>query len=436
MIGRRSAAHVVGALLALSAHSPAWAEEGTPILRAHSRTVDVRDGDRLLRGVWNADPASALDVYDARRTRGGKRVTFISDIDSLSFEVRPGDRRDFTILLDDRDSCRTRVSAMAGAERVGSDSTTDPVTVPIAIRHGKLHLGGTINGSETLDLIFDTGADMNVLYPSALRRGARIRFDGTASNSGTGGTTVRQTSRDNRLEVAGLRWERETILYVEKQADRADGIIGYPAFEDRIVEIDYDRMVLRVHDTLPPHAGFARTALLPVGSLTAVAADLAGGWNQASGPFILDTGGTGTVMVNQAFATAHGLRGALRRLGTSRSRGVGSGVVRNEVLLLPELSVAGLVLHGVPVHVELPDPGNAAPPGGALCMDVLRRFNTLLDYPAGQAYFKPSATFATPFRPGIFARPWPAIALGAICLAALAALARSVRRRARPLAGR
>jgi hypothetical protein len=114
-----------------------------------------------------------------------------------------------------------------------------------------------------LDLIFDAGADINVLYPSAMDKGGRLQFDGTVSNAGTGGTTLRQTSHDNRVGTAGLRWDHEPVMYVEKQADAADGILGYRVFEDRVVEIDYDRMLMIVHDALPPHAsGFAKTAAI------------------------------------------------------------------------------------------------------------------------------------------------------------------------------
>ena len=60
-----------------------------PVLRAHSSQVDIQDGDVLLKGAWTVDPVVALDVYDARRSAAGKRVTFITDQESLSFEVQP-----------------------------------------------------------------------------------------------------------------------------------------------------------------------------------------------------------------------------------------------------------------------------------------------------------------------------------------------------------
>ena len=389
------------------------AEESLPLLHAVSKTVDVRDGGRFLEGVWIADPANPLDVYAARKTARPKTITFLSDVDSLSFPVEAGRNYDFVILLGDADSCRTRIAtAMRGCRRAEAPA---PTVVPIAIRHGKLHVEGRINGSGPLDLIFDTGADIHVLYPSGRRKGVEVTFDGSARNTGTGGTVDRRVSRDNHLEVGGLSWDHEPFLYVEKQADAADGIVGYPAFEDEVIEIDYGSMTMTVQETLPAHAAdFVRAGMHFQGSLTSVEAGMGLGSARTTGLFVLDTGGAGTLMANRAFAAKHDLYGALPRRGASTSRGVGNGAVHNEVVLLPELTLAGVDLRDVPMHVELPAEGAADPPQGTLCMDVLSRFDTILDYSRYDAYFRPNAGVDAPFRKSIGAWVLAAAAGGAL----------------------
>ena len=63
-----------------------------------------------------------------------------------------------------------------------------------------------MSGVELGKLIFDTGADTTVLYPSSAKKGARLELDGTSLNFGTGGATTRGTSSDNRsgIDVALL----------------------------------------------------------------------------------------------------------------------------------------------------------------------------------------------------------------------------------------
>jgi hypothetical protein len=341
--------------------------------------------------------------------------------------VQPGRTYDFTLLLDGKVACPTRISTLTqGFKRTGAAPASGPVAIPISISHGKLHLHGRFNDSKPLDLIFDTGADIQVLYPSALEKGARLQFDGSVNNAGTGGRVLRQTSSDNRLEVGGLAWDHERVLYIEKQADNSDGIVGYPVFQDKVVELDFDRMLMIIHETLPAYAaGFTRTAMPPAGTLTAVEAGLGLGTRRENGLLLLlDTGGSGTLTVNAAFARAHGLSGAMRKLGNSTLGGVGPGVVRADLVLLPELTLAGQTLKNVPITVELPGELPVAPQGGALFMEILRRFNLIFDYPRNEAYFKPNARFGAPFRVRAAGPPWYAKAgLAAVIVASLGGLA-------------
>jgi hypothetical protein len=405
-------------LAAVIATQAALAQQDLPVLRANSATVDVRDGDRFYKGDWVVQPTVALDTYVARRTTEAKRITFISDIESLSFDVLPGQTYDFVILLNGKDACHTRISTMTQSyRRIDPNATTGPVAIPISIRRGKLHLEGKTNDSRMLDFIFDTGAEICALYPSAIAKGAKLQFDGTTLNAGTGGTTLRQTSSDNRLEIAGLRWDHEPFMYVEKQADRADGIVGYTVFEGKVVEFDFDRMVMIVHDTLPAHAaGFTKTPMPLSPSLPAVESTLVNGEKRASGLFVLDTGGTGAMVVNQAFAATHSLHGTMKILRTGTSRGVGSAGIRNHVLLLPQLTIAGFDVPNVPINVELPSDDNQAPPGGVLCMEVLQRFNSILDFQRNEAYFKPNTNFNAPFK-ARFSGPPTSVVIGIALIA-------------------
>jgi len=407
--------------MVLSMDRPAVAQPDLPVLKANSETVDVQDGERFLKGVWVIDRALALDVYDAQRTLREKRITFISDIDSISFDVEPGHNYDFIILFKGKDTCRTRISTMRQSfRRISEPEGSRSETIPISIRHGMLNLKGRLNSSDELDLIFDTGAETCLLYPSAARKGARLQLDGTTNNVGTGGATLRRTSSDNRLQISGLVWEHEPVIHVEKQAGKADGLVGCTLFDGKVVEIDYDRMVMIVQDALPASsAEFAKTPIVFSGALPAVAVGLNGNGLKTSGLFILDTGGTGAMNVNQAFATGRGLRGAFQKAGTSASRGLGSGAICNEVVRVPEMTLAGFTIPNVPIHVELPSDRNQAPPGGVVCMEVLKRFNTILDYRRNEAYFKPNKFFGEPFKPGSLSKRWYAVLAIAVVVAAL-----------------
>ena len=204
--------------------APVWAgsDVALPVLRATSRTVDIEDGKRSLTGGWTISPEVPLDVYFARRAAGERRVTFRSDVDSITFDVRNGEHHDFEVLLDGKRCCHTRISTLrlpprSTATLPTSGPDTIPFTIPFTIgADNKIHVIGHINDSQALDLLFDLGADTNVLFPSGMEKGVTLEFDGKVENAGSGGSVMRSVSGDNRLAVGTLRWDHEAVLFVEE----------------------------------------------------------------------------------------------------------------------------------------------------------------------------------------------------------------------------
>lgn len=381
---------------------PAGLQDETPVLRARAATLDVIDGGHLRRGYWTADPALPLDVYEARRSSVPRRIEFRSDLGSLTLDVAPGTTRDFVIELEGGGRCATRVSARRlGAVRSPGASGELPFRLGA---DGKLHVEGRIGDSEPLDLMFDTGADTPVLYPSGVAKVPGLRVDGTQQNAGFSGVVRRATSSGNRLTIGGFTWEDESVLIVEEDVDHADGIVGWVLFEDLILALDPAAGRGAVVETRPePSAGGVLLPLEYHGSLPYVALTLGLGGRSVAGLFVLDTGSSASLHVEAEFARRHDLVGTLATLGTSRSGGLGGGRVTNDVVRLPELSLGGLTLADVPIH--LPRSGGA-PRGtaGTLGMDVLRHFDLVLDARSDVLELRPGAAHAEPFRRDYFPR--------------------------------
>ena len=149
------------------------AQNGVPVIKANSTTVDIQDGHNFRKGHWTIDPNIKVDTYYPQRSRTVKTVAFRTDIDSISFEVEPGRDYDFVILLNGRDSCRTRISAMRRSGTMGgSDVLSAPAEIPFT-RTGdnQIRLEARVNGSNPLVLLFDTGADTTVSSGHRLQRG-------------------------------------------------------------------------------------------------------------------------------------------------------------------------------------------------------------------------------------------------------------------------
>ena len=82
-----------------------FAQKKLPIIKANSTSVDIKDDNQLRKNAWTIVPEEKLDVY----TTSAKKVTFYTDIDSISFKVEPKKQYDFVILLNGKDSARTKI---------------------------------------------------------------------------------------------------------------------------------------------------------------------------------------------------------------------------------------------------------------------------------------------------------------------------------------
>ena len=82
-----------------------FAQKKLPIIKANSTSVDIKDNNQLRKNAWRIVPEEKLDVY----TTSAKKVTFYTDIDSISFKIDPKKNYDFIILLNGKDSARTQI---------------------------------------------------------------------------------------------------------------------------------------------------------------------------------------------------------------------------------------------------------------------------------------------------------------------------------------
>lgn len=83
------------------------AEHEIPVIKATSKKVDIRDGNIFKKAYWNISPKLKPDVYET--TSKNKKVTFYTDIDSISFVVKPDEKYNFIILLNNTDSALTQI---------------------------------------------------------------------------------------------------------------------------------------------------------------------------------------------------------------------------------------------------------------------------------------------------------------------------------------
>ena len=81
----------------------------TPVIKSRSRTVTITDGHHVKKNYWYVMPERSPDVYYVEIPLHPHRVTFTTDVESISFDVTFGSRHQFVIKLADGRDARTEV---------------------------------------------------------------------------------------------------------------------------------------------------------------------------------------------------------------------------------------------------------------------------------------------------------------------------------------
>jgi hypothetical membrane protein len=87
------------------------AQQNLPVIRSGTRDVVIKYNDDL-RINWYLQPEIKPDVFTVGSTLKEKKVRFVTDVDSVEYDVQPGQQYDFIIMLNDKQPCYTRITAL------------------------------------------------------------------------------------------------------------------------------------------------------------------------------------------------------------------------------------------------------------------------------------------------------------------------------------
>jgi hypothetical protein len=379
---------VAVALVSMSA-SALSAQDAPPVIRARSKVVTIIDGQHTKTDYWYVMPDRSPDVYYAELPRVPHRVTFTTDTESISFDVSYGSRHAFVIQLADGTRALTEIRAeyrqLPQFRRPAGIAPGQPALIPFTLGdNDKIYVRGSINGSPPIDLQVDLGAGGALIKKASVSK-VRITFDASIRLRNSDGDHVVPSSSRNTIEIGGIRWEDVPIAVADNMTHREDGIVGNTLFQDRVLAIDYDRMVLAIHDGLPDVTGWRRADMILDGVVPFVRGELHAGGHAQAGWFLLDTGAYTSILRHERLSRTSKFAGELRRL-----LGPLGGSVDG-----PVVTFGGQSFSGINYTVA---PATTPADLGLLGNDVLKRLNIVVDNRQGAVYLRPNGRFDAPFR--------------------------------------
>ncbi len=352
------------------------------IIKADSPSAFIKEeGERKLS--WNLDPKTKPDVFITNKSPKGKKVTFLTDRDSIQIKLKSGENFDFVVLLNEKDSCFTRIKCPV----IQNFSKLKPEihdTIPFVLsEYNNIIFKVTLNEKDTLDLKFDSGTSDFLLTNDILKK---LNLSSLKGHS---------------FKLGNQTYKEQAIYPVELSGQGTVGRFGWNLFDGKIVEIDYDKKYFIIHSSLSkPNNEYINLDIEYTHTLFCIQGRLQIQNKAYKSRFLFDNGYQRTVMLDKEITEEQHYPKenlpVLKKVILKNGKGQEVPVltVKNEKLFFDKLC-----LNDVPVQLLSAD-NPARFKTHILGNEVLKRFNTILDFQKNKVYLKPNSLWNDPYTEG------------------------------------
>jgi len=286
------------------------------------------------------------------------------------------------------------------------------VTIPFRFANNLIIIPVSINGSDSLRFIVDTGVKiplitlLNVSDSIKFSNARKIKIRGL----GTGEDLEALLSYGNLFAFTPhlqaynhdlLILMQDVFMLSTKLGMYVNGIIGYDFFKDFIVEIDYQARRLTLHD--PKYyrkklRGYALPIHVEDGKPYVECYIKQMNDKRVKVRLLIDTGASSAVSLD-VFSHPD-IKYPLQHIETYLGQGL-SGEIHGKLGRIEALELGKYILKNVttafPDSASLGMYAGSSQRNGQLGAEVLRRFRIFMDYEDGKMYLKPNAFFKEPF---------------------------------------
>lgn len=353
-----------------------WAQNKLPVLKANGPKAVIYEKDNGLKTDWNIDPKIKTDVYTVSKIAGSnKQVAIKTDIDSLVVTLKKGEKKDFIILLKDKDSALTRIESLSPKD-FSKMSFKDTMKLHMN-EQNTIFVKTVLNKVDTLLLNFDTGTSDLVLTQETLKN--KIK---SSLKSGT-----------NILQIGNKEYQGFNIYPAQLTGHGTDGRFGWDLFDGMIVELNHDKGLMVVHSQLPSDvkSQYSKLPIKYFNNVFLVQVGITQDKVENKDWYLFDTGYQRTAMLDGPLLNEQGFPTDKMRV---IKKVIMKGAQGNEIPVmtsnLQSLSLGKSKLNDIPVQLLSQSRLVTGSRMNILGNEVLKRFNLFLDFQKNIVYMKPN----------------------------------------------
>lgn len=353
-----------------------WAQIKLPVLKANGPKAVIYEKDNGLKTDWNIDPKIKTDVYTVSKiAASNKQVTIKTDIDSLVVDLKKGEKKDFIILLKNKDSALTRIESLPPKD-FSKMSFKDTMKLHMN-EQNTIFVKAVLNKVDSLLLNFDTGTSDLVLTQETLKN--KIK---SSLKSGT-----------NILQIGKKEYQGFTIYPAQLTGHGTDGRFGWDLFDGMIVELNHDEGVMVVHSQLPSYvkSQYSQVPIKYFNNVFLVQVGISQDKVKNKDWYLFDTGYQRTAMLDGPLLNEKGFPTDKM---TVIKKVIMKGAQGNEIPVmtskLQTLSLGKTKLKDIPAQVLSQSRPVTGSRMNILGNEIIKRFNLFLDFQNNIVYLKPN----------------------------------------------
>ena len=258
-----------------------------------------------------------------------------------------------------------------------------------------------VNGSEEINLQFDTGAGSTAIDDTTAAN-LKLVVSGETKNEGAAGSGSVPISSNNTIEVEGIRFRDITLVHLslgEYVGTKRDAVIGYDMLKSYVIKIDYDTKTMEFYDAKRfDHTGegkvtrfrlWSNSALMDV-DLTLLTGE------RIRGSFMVDNGADLPLLLNSPFVTKNGLMQKVGKVAKGSISGSDGSEVPTFRGKVQKAVIGGYAFSDCPVRLTQAEAGTLSlnDLDGIVGNPILKMFNITFDYRRKKMYWEPNHSFS------------------------------------------
>lgn len=262
--------------------------------------------------------------------------------------------------------------------------------------HNNIAIKAIINEIDTMRLMLHTAVNDVSLTKKATERMSSMKFGSADSVESWGGRSESRYSANNYLEIGGFDWRNVGIWEGEYSGHNTDGKFGLNLFENKIVELNFEKEYMVIHSSLPEViAGYNLVNIVNEKGQMFIEGECEIAKEVFSNQFLIHSGYSGSILLDDDFVSQYNVGEKVETISESTLKDSFGNELKTVNAILPSFELGGIEFSDVPIGFF--EGSINRQKMSVLGGEILKRFNVIFDLENSNIYLRPNQLLGMPY---------------------------------------